>query len=235
MTPDLEQATEYILLTLLKNGGTFNFLHLESKKFKNERQRFEAIDYLLSHHYIAKVQGSFKLVHRLTDKGKSFLYRNYFNKVLHYLSENDRSFKQVSDILKELSIPDTSDELANAIDTKLRRDNLVFATEESGVKINDNGRHLLAEQKFGLTEQNQATHITNSGVFIQGSQVNQSSFSDFAKNLPTQAANAPATRSDHAGTWLKRTFSNNWTITIVGGIIVGLIVAFIVFYLKWNH
>lgn len=233
MTPDLEQATVYICVTLLKSGGTFNFLHLEGKKFKNEQQRFDAIDYLLRNDYIVKVQGSFKLVHRLTEKGKSFVYRECFNKVLQHLSDNDEGFKQVSEILKELYILDENDELANAISIKLRKDDLVFETEESGVMINENGRQLLVEQKFSLRQQNEIPHIINSGVFIQNSQINQSPFSNSGKSL-TQTASELIPSIKQKEVWWRRMLSNNWSITIIGGLIVALISAFLVFYFKWQ-
>lgn len=128
------------------------------------------------------------------------------------MADDDNDFKQVSGILKELSIPDIDDELAVAIDIKLRQDDLVIATEESGVMINENGRQLLSMQKFGI----------------------QSSSSDLTKILPMQATNTPITKSDHKRNWILKMLSSNWTITIVGGTIAGLIIAYFVFVFKWN-
>jgi len=234
MTQPKLDPTLYILTLLKQNDGVYNLYRMDRRQFKNETERFAGIDTLVQNGSISKVQGGIGQTYRLTDKGEKHLYQLYFQKVLQHLADHDDTFQHVSGILKELSISDTSDDLADAIDLKLRRDKLVFETEESGVMLNENGRHFLAEQKFGLTEQNQATHITNSGVLIQGSRVSHSSFLDFAKSLPTQAANAPTTNSDQKGNWLLKILSNNWTVTIIGGIIVGLIVAYFIFVFKWN-
>lgn len=234
MTQPKLDPTLYILTLLKQNDGVYNLYRMDGRRFKNETQRFAIIDTLVQNGSISKVQGGIGQTYRLTEYGEKYLYQLCFQNVLRHLADNDDTFQHLSDILKDLSIPDIGEELADGIDLKLRRDNLVFATEESGVMLNENGRNLLAEQKFGLTEQKQPTRITNSGIFIQGSQVNHSSFSDFAKTLPTQAPIAPTTNTDQKANWLLKILSNNWTITIIGGIIVGLIVAYFIFILKWN-
>ncbi|QNF33097.1 hypothetical protein HUW51_10285 [Adhaeribacter swui] len=87
-----------------------------------------------------------------------------FFQVLQYLADHSQRFLHVSDILNELSIADHNNELANAIDIKLTRSNLVFATEESGVKINENGLQLLYDHKFDLSPKSSLGSFNNSGV-----------------------------------------------------------------------
>jgi len=87
-----------------------------------------------------------------------------FFQVLQYLADHNDKFLHISDIFRELSIPDQDTELSNAIDIKLRRSNLVFATIESGVRINENGLHLLYDRKFDLSSKSQEASINNSGV-----------------------------------------------------------------------
>lgn len=176
MQPRID-PTLYILTLLKQHDGVYNLYLLDGRQFKNETERFATIQFLVDNGLISKVQGGIGQTYRLTEKGDKYLYHLYFKKVLRHLADNDDNFKQVSDILKELSIPDADDELANAIDIKLRRDKLVFETGESGVMINENGRHLLSEQKFGLTQESQATGIVNTGVFIQSSTISHSPFS----------------------------------------------------------
>lgn len=224
---------EYILTLLKENNGAYNLYRTDGRQFKNESERLSTIQFLVDNALITKVPGAVGQTFRLTEKGEKYLYNLYFRKTLKYLATNKDNFKQVSDILKELSIHDPEDELANAIDTKLRQENLVFATEDTGVMINENGKYLLSEQRFGLTQQSEKTLFTNSGIFIQGATISNSPFSNFSNNLPTQASNAPI-KSDRVDTWWRRMLSNNWTVTIVGGIIVGLIVAYFVFFFRWN-
>lgn len=225
MTLPKLDPTFYILTLLKQNAGIYNFIHIDGRQFKNETEKFTLIDTL--------VQNAIGQTYRLTEIGEKYIYQLGFQNVLQYLADNNNSVRHVTDILKELSIPDNGNELAQAIHLKLRHHNLITLTK-SGVILNSAGKHYLSQHKFETTQNNQPTQIFNSGVFIQGSQLNQPSFSDFAKNLPTQAPVAPATKSDQKGNWLWKILSNNWTITIIGGIISGLIIAYFVFVFKWN-
>ena len=82
---------------------------------------------------------------------------------------------------------------------------------------------------------NKVVNINNSGVLIQNSKVNQSSFSDFAKSLPIQDAKIPTTKSDEKGKLLSKILSNNWTITVIGSAIAAITAAYFIFVFKWNH
>lgn len=78
---------------------------------------------------------------------------SYLIKVLQYLSDKEGEFIKVSDILIALNIANENHKLSDVIENYLYKHGLVFATEESGVMINDNGKTFLTEKELLRTKQ----------------------------------------------------------------------------------
>lgn len=235
MTQPKLDPTLYILTLLRENNDVYNLYRLDGRQFKNETERFAIIDKLVHNGSISKVQGALGQTYQITDKGKSYFYQLCFEKVLQYLADNNDTFRHVSDILTGLAVSNPDDQLAEAIDLKLRRDDLVFATEDSGVMLNENGQNLLSEQKFGLTQQNQSTSIVNTGVLIQDSQVSHSSFSNFDQS---QSISRPYQLQDNNSLPDKRgkrlKWISNHIVQIIIAIITTVVAGYILFRLGWN-
>lgn len=153
MNPEIKNAVERILASLQEKGSTLNFIHLDDWKFRNESEKFAAIKYLEGNGYIVKAQKALGQNYQITPKGSELLLRIYADKVLLYLYEHDgNTFTQVSEVLKTLTIPDKDDERAELIKKILMKEDWVFAVEEGGVQLNENGKERVIEQKFGITE-----------------------------------------------------------------------------------
>lgn len=230
MTQPTINPTLYILTLLKEHDSIYNLYLLDGTQFENETERFDTMQFLIDNGFISKVQGGIGQTYRLTDKGDKHIYQIYFHTVIQYLADHSDNFNQVSEILKELSIPHHNDEIANAIYAKLKNDDLVFATEESGVMINENGRQFLSEHKFGLTRKSNDLGIVNTGVLIQGSQINQSPFSnhDHSRQIETSKEGQIRPEDDILPNKKRKIF--NWITNNLGKIIIGVIAAVVARY-----
>jgi sensor c-di-GMP phosphodiesterase-like protein len=95
------------------------------------------------------------------------------------------------------------------------------------VSINDNGTTYLVN--FDNKKLEPKT------IYISGNynQVSQDSASNFANNTLTQPSTLQSTGKDKRN-WIIKILNSNWTITIIGAIIAGIVVAYFIFRLKWN-
>jgi hypothetical protein len=65
---DDKTPEEYIIRKLSENNGTYNFLKLSGKQFKNETEKFASIQRLESRGWIMKIHGAIGQTYMLTDK-----------------------------------------------------------------------------------------------------------------------------------------------------------------------
>lgn len=153
---DKDGAIDWLLQTLIKHGGQTNLYPLHGRNSPKSEDIIWAQDLLASQGYIRRVHNAIGVTFAITEQGKIYFYKRIYDKVVARLAKANE-FVKVSSILTDLRIEDEEGELSNAIETKLIKEEKVFATEESGIMLKPSVKDGLLHSKFGLGSLNTET------------------------------------------------------------------------------
>ena len=157
---DKDATIDWLLQELIKHGGQKNLYTSHGANAPRSNDIIWAQDLLSSQGYIRRVDNAIGVTFAISEEGKQHFYKRVYDKVLVQLAK-ESDFTKVSSILADLRIEDDDDELANAIEAKLVREDNVFATEESGIMLKPGAKDDLLQTKFGLKEKNPSVAIHN--------------------------------------------------------------------------